>query len=440
MIRKQAPRQGSDEALVLSVQKMAWKFFATHAHPKTGLVLDSTQPGGPGSIAAVGFALSCYPVAVERGLIARDVALSHTLAALRFFDGADQTGAVDGTGFKGFFYHFLHSDTGRRAGKSELSTIDTALLLAGMLVAAQYFTDGSASEREVRERAQAIYARVDWRWAQNGGSGVSMGWKPETGFIANRWLGYNEALLLYVLALGAPEFSVDPDAYAAWTSTFQWRRLYGQPLLYAGPLFIHQFSHIWLDLRGIQDAFMAARKSDYFQNSRHATYIHQQYAIRNPRKYDGYQDNCWGFTASDGPGEASLRIKGRKREFHGYLARGAPFGPDDGTISPWAGIASLPFAPEIVIPLMRNLKELLGYHPDGMGFHASCNRTYPQQGPPPGWVAPWHYALNQGPIVLMVENYCSGLVWRLMRECPPIRLGLNRADFSQGWLAREVHG
>lgn len=433
--KKTPPRKDPDDVLLRSLQKMAFTFFVKQVDPKTGLVFDSTQPDSPSSISAVGFALSCYPAAIECGLIKRADALSRTLAALRFFYDADQTGAIDGVGYKGFFYHFLHADTGRRAWQSELSPIDTTLLLAGMLVAAQYFNADNPKEREVRERTQAIYARVDWRWAQNGQHALVLSWKPETGFSKYRWLGYNEAMLLYVLALAAPKFSIGAEAYSAWTSTFRWRRLYSHDILYAGPLFIHQFSHIWLDLRGIQDSFMADKNSDYFENSRRATYIQQQYAIRNPREFEGYHEHCWGFTASNGPGNLVTRIKSRKRRFYGYAARGAPFGPDDGTISPWAAIASLPFAPDIVIPTARHLKKLIGLHPNGMGFYGSFNPTYPGDKKTSGWVSPWHYALNQGPIVLMIENYRSGLIWRLMRECAPITLGLRRCGFRGGWLS-----
>ncbi|HLI19188.1 MAG TPA: glucoamylase family protein [Rhodanobacteraceae bacterium] len=435
-----------DDAMLDDLQRKAFRFFERHTDPKTGLVLDSTQPGQPASIAAVGFALSCYPIAVERGWMPRTKALAWTLATLRFFDNADQSGAKDGVGYKGFFYHFLKPDTGTRAWNCELSTIDTTLLLAGMLSAAQFFSGDAAGEREVRERTQSIYARVDWRWAQNGGDAIAQGWTPEQGFNPYRWLGYNEAMILYVLALGAPEFPVTPEAYHAWTSTFRWRRLYGHEVLYAGPLFIHQFSHIWLDLRGLQDAFMKMRKTDYFENSRIATHIHRQYAIRNPHKFVGYEKNCWGFTASDGPADGVARFRGRKHKFYDYIARGAPFGPDDGTISPWAAIASLPFAPEIVLDEIRHLESLIGHSPAGYGFHASFNLSWSEESSNGvvcnmvdgkkvcAWVSPWHFALNQGPIVLMIENYRSRMVWNLMRECAPLKLGLQRAGFSGEWL------
>ncbi|HJU25211.1 MAG TPA: glucoamylase family protein [Rhodanobacteraceae bacterium] len=437
------PRRGqSDEAVLDDLQHKAFHFFELHVDPDTGLVLDSTQPDSPCSIAAVGFALSSYPVAVERGWMSRDLALSHSLAAARFFDGADQGGAPDGTGYKGFYYHFLHADTGRRAWRSELSTIDTALLIAGFLLAAQYFSGSDAKERELRKRVRDIYARADWRWAQNGEPAITMGWKPESGFLRWRWFGYNEALLLYALALAAPDFNVEADAYDAWTSTYRWRRIYGHDVLYGGPLFIHQFSHIWLDLRGIRDAFMREKHTDYFENSRAATMIQRKYAIRNPRKFLRYAKDCWGFTASDGPGDGGVQTvkdadgRKRRRRFYGYIARGTPFGPDDGTLSPWAAIASLPFAPDIVLEAIRYFEDMVGHSPKGFGFHASFNPSYPNGAPGGGWVSPWHYALNQGPIVLMIENHRTGMIWNLMRECGAIRMGLERAGFTGGWLKK----
>jgi hypothetical protein len=432
----------TDEAVLDDLQCKAFRFFERHVNPDNGLVLDSTRPTQPASIAAVGFALSSYPIAVERGWLLRHDALAYTLAALRFFDNADQNGRRDGVGHKGFFYHFLDPKAGTRAWKCELSTIDTALLVAGMLTAAQYFSGNGADEREIRERTQSIYARVDWRWAQNGGDAVSLGWKPESGFLVNRWLGYNEALILYVLALAAPDFAVTPAAYDAWMSTFRWRRLYGRDVLYAGPLFIHQFSHIWIDTRSIRDAFMAAKNTDYFENSRVATEIQREYARRNPRKFIGYEKNCWGFSATDGPGNVMATFRGRTRQFYDYIARGAPFGPDDGTISPWSAIASLPFAPRIVLDEIRHLETLIGHSPAGYGFHASFNMSFSESnaasaypcGNQTAWVSPWHFALHQGPIVLMIENHRSGMPWELMRACAPIRAGLERAGFTGGWL------
>ena len=157
-------------------------------------------------------------------------------------------------------------------------------------------------------------------------------------------------MLLYVLGLGSPAHPLPESCYTAWTSTYRWEHCYGYEYLYAGPLFTHQLSHIWIDFRGIQDAFMRAKGIDYFENSRRATYVQQQYAMDNPLKFAGYGRNCWGITASDGPGPDTIKVSGIERQFFGYLGRGVPYGPDDGTIAPWAAVASLPFAPEIVLP------------------------------------------------------------------------------------------
>ena len=205
----------------------------------------------------------------------------------------------------------------------------------------------------------------------------------------------------------------------------------------AGPLFTHQLSHVWIDFRGIQDAFMRDKGIDYFENSRRATYVQQQYAIANPLRFKAYGIHCWGITASEGPGPNTLKVDGIERQFFDYLGRGVPYGPDDGTIAPWAVVASLPFAPEIVLPALEyciyqaKLTEFNSY-----GFKASFNPSHPgSSGNPYGWwVSPWHFGLNQGPIVLMIENYRSGMVWKLTRKCQYISRGLRRAGFDGNWL------
>ncbi|TIP79584.1 MAG: hypothetical protein E5X60_37750, partial [Mesorhizobium sp.] len=201
----------------------------------------------------------------------------------------------------------------------------------GMLAAAAYFDGGAPEEREIRSLAEELYARADWQWALNAGETVSMSWKPECGFLPHRWEGYNEALILYVLALASPAHPIPAESYKAQTRTYCWKNLYGLEFLYAGPLFIHQLSHMWIDFRGIQDEFMREKGIDYFENSRRATYAQQQYAIHNPLDYKGYNEHCWGISASDGPGPTCVKIEGVERHFFDYTARGIPFGPDDGT-------------------------------------------------------------------------------------------------------------
>ena len=266
---------------------------------------------------------------------------------------------------------------------------------------------------------------------------------PESGFIGYRWEGYDEALLLYVLGLASPTHPLSRDSYDAWLSNYRWEHCYGYDYLYAGPLFTHQLSHVWIDFRGIQDAFMRDKGIDYFENSRRATHVQQRYAIENPRKFAGYGEHCWGITASDGPGPETLKLQGVERVFFGYLGRGVPYGPDDGTVAPWAVVASLPFAPDIILPAIdfyiheAKLKEFKVY-----GFKGSFNPTHPGElsNPSGWWVSPWHFGLNQGPILLMTENFRSGMLWRLMRDCSYLQEGLRRAGFAGGWLAEGGKG
>jgi hypothetical protein len=242
-------------------------------------------------------------------------------------------------------------------------------------------------------------------------------------------------MLLYVLGLGSPTFPLPASSYTAWASSYAWKQLYGYEYLSAGPLFTHQISHIWIDFREIQDAYMREKDSNYFENSRRATYIQQQYAIHNPHNFEGYSASCWGITASDGPGPLKVKINGIERQFYDYIARSIPSGPDDGTLAPWAAVASLPFVPEIVLPVIDHcIYDLKLKEGNRYGFKASFNRTYRGNSNSSGWVSPWHYGINQGPIILMIENYRTGLLWSLMRSCPYIINGLRRAGFTGGYL------
>ena len=431
---RQRPRSGGEQSLP-QLQRDTFRYFWRETNPENGLMADNTAaPGIPASIAGVGFALASYPVAVERSFTSRAKAVERALATLRFFRHAPQGPMPDATGHRGFFYHFLDVGTGRRAWRCELSTIDTAILIAGALTAAAYFDRPTKNERELRALADALYRRVDWRWAQNGGLTLSHGWKPETGFLRYRWEGYSEALILYVLGLGSPTHALSARSYDAWTSTYRWKKVYGHEFLYGAPLFMHQLSHIWIDFRGIQDAHMRAQSSDYFENSRRATYVQQQYALRNPKKFKDYSEHVWGITASNGPGPTTRRVRGITRRFRGYLARGVPYGPDDGTLAPWAVAASLPFAPEIVLPTLVHCERIYPHMENEYGLVCSFNPTFPVAGAKHGWISRDHFALDQGPVILMIENYRSGLVWRLMRRNPYIVAGLRRAGFSGGWM------
>ena len=417
------------------LQRTTVMYYLHETNPDNGLVRDKTDPDAPCSIAAVGLALATIPAVVERGVLIRKFAAKIARRRLRSLIDLPQGHEPDAAGHKGFFYHFLDIDTGRRVWNCELSTLDSAFLFAGALTCATYFDADTEDEAEVRRLADALYRRADWVWASDGGPTLTHGWKPETGFLPYRYEGYDEGLLLYLLALGSPTHPLPPESYNAYRATYQWKRIYGRELLYSGPLFTHQLSHLWIDFRGIQDAFMRERRSDYFENSRQATFVQQEYAVRNPLGFEGYGEHCWGITASDGPGWVTRAVNGVEREFYGYIARGAPFGPDDGTVSPWVVVASLPFAPEIVIPTVRQFARLDLGMTAPYGFKPSFNQTFAVDESPTGWwVTPHHFGIDQGPVVLMIENYRSGLIWDIMRRCPAVIAGLRRAGFTGGWL------
>ena len=209
------------------LQRDSFGYFLHETNPVNGLVADKTAADWPASIAATGLALASYPVGVERGFMPRAAAVERTLATLRFFWNSPQGPEPDATGYRGFYYHFLDMQTGRRAWQCELSTVDSAFLLAGALAAAAYFGADGADEQEIRALADALYRRADWQWAQNGGATLTHGWTPENGFLKYRWEGYDEALLLYMLGLGSPDAPAAGGSYAAWASTYQWQSCYG---------------------------------------------------------------------------------------------------------------------------------------------------------------------------------------------------------------------
>jgi hypothetical protein len=423
-----------DDDLLDRFQRAAFDYFVEQFNSENGLVADTSRAEAPASIAVVGFALSCYPVGVERGWMARADAAARTLVTLRFFCDSRQSEQPDATGYKGFYYHFLDMKTGRRVWKSELSLIDTTLLLAGVLTASVYFNADTPEETEIRGRADAIYRRIDWQWARGGAATARQGWKPECGFLHYGWDGYDEATILYVLGLASPSHPLPSESFTAWTATYQWENIYGYEFLYAGPLFIHQFSHAWIDFDGIRDRFMRDKDSDYFASSRRAVDVQREYARRNPYEFSGYGEDCWGLTACDGPGFRKLKIDGKNRHFIGYGARGVPYGPDDGTIGPSAALASIPFAPELAL---RALRHFCAHYPDMFRcsrMPGGFNPTLPGDGPS-GWISRDCFGLDQGIIVLMIENYRSGLIWQLMRRCPYIQTGLRRAGFTGGWLS-----
>ncbi|RIV77198.1 glucoamylase family protein [Pelagerythrobacter aerophilus] len=425
-------------------------------------------PSNPfSSIAATGFALTAYSIGAERGYVTREQAAERTRDCLEFYWNAPQGPEVSGnTGYKGFFYHFLTNEGGTRRGKTELSTVDTSLLLGGVLFAQSYFDRDTPREAEIRDLAEKIYRRVDWTFVQrenseipsgNGGSGkaIAMGWYPDRGengdFGTHDWVGYNEGMLVYVLAAGSPTHPIDKDAWdTGWAANLEkdWGTYYGYEHLQFEPLFGHQYSHVWVDFRGIQDQFMRGMGIDYFENSRRATLSQRAYGVDNPNDWIGYSADIWGWTASDGPTNAGNGrvVNGKPREFMGYSARGvsAERVVDDGTIVPTAAGGSIPFAPDVTIDALMNMRAAYGktlYTEYGFKDAFNPSYTFVDVGSPSGtvdpelgWIARDYIGIDQGPILAMMENHRSGLVWRTMRKNPHIRRGLERLGFTGGWL------
>ena len=437
-------------SLADDLQRRTFRWFWDTASPRNGLVPDRWPAPSFSSVAAVGFGLSAYVVGAERGWVTRDAARDRVLLTLRFFWNAPQGPEAEGmTGYRGFFYHFLDMETGARWGKDvELSTIDTTLFLAGALSAGAYFHRDDPGEAEVRDLATRLYERVDWRRAQPRPARVAMAWHPESGFGPADWHGYDESMILYLLALGSPTHPATDGAWEAFCSSYRWGEHEGQTYLNFAPLFGHQFSHVWVDFRGIRDPFMRERGIDYFENSRRAVLAQRAYAIRNPEGFRGYSADVWGLSACDGPADVTRTVDGRERKFVSYGARGVSsfWSHDDGTITPMAAAASLPFAPEVVLPALAEMKRLHGEHLWGeYGFLDAFNPTFRLNDvptplgkvvPEAGWYATNYLGIDQGPILLMLENHRSGLLWKLMKESKPVRDGLRRAGFTGGWLER----
>ena len=435
-----------ETAFLDTLQRRTFDFFWERTNPLNGLTPDRWPTKSFSSITAVGFALTAYPIGVERGYVSRAEARDRALTTLKFFWQAPQGDAVAGmTGNKGFFYHFLDLDTGKRFERVELSTIDTTILLAGMLFCQMYFDRNDPAEAAIRAYTDSIYGRVDWHWAEQRRPLISMGWDQSKGWNTYDWRGYMEAMLVYVLALGSPTFPVEPAAWNAWTSTYRWGRFHGKEHVGFAPLFGHQYSHAFIDFRGIQDSYMRRRGIDYFENSRRATYSQRSYAMANPMGWTGYGNDSWGLTASDGPTDDTITVRGERRPVYGYAARGASFTEirDDGTIAPAAAGGSLPFAPEITLSALVAMRERHGEALFGeYGFLDAFNESVPadlrvKQGrivPGRGWYDTDYLGIDQGPILIMAENYRSGLVWRYLRRNPYVVRGLQRAGFTGGWL------
>jgi hypothetical protein len=412
----------SRDAFLDYIERQTFNYFRDEANPTNGLVRDRSSAGSSCSIAAVGFGLSAINIAIERGWIERTNGGARVFRTLRTLwslpQGPSPTGCA---GYHGWFYHFLDMDTGLRAPGSELSSMDTALLMMGVIDAGQFFTNPTNQvEARIRQLSGALLDRIDWPFmVRPDEQVVDMEWAPETGYGPARWVGYNEGACLYLLGLGRAHDPLPLAVWNGWTRGYRWRVCYGQSLVAEPPLFTHQYSHVWIDFRGIADAYMRGRKSSYFENSRLATLAQRHYGIENPLRFPNYGTNEWGFTACDGPDRVVDGVR-----YAGYRARGAPAGFDDGTIAPTAAAGSLPFAPEACLSALRHFYDTYNAALwTTEGFRDAYNvRAH--------WFAPDLVGIDQGPNVLMLENYRTGSTWSRMLASPVIQRGLERAGFT----------
>lgn len=426
------------------VEKRHFLYFWELAYPDNYQVPDRYPTDEFSSIAATGFGLSAYLIGVERGWITRAQAAERVMRTLETLKNLPQGPAATGNaGYRGWFYHFLNIRDANRFKTVELSSIDTGLLMAGVLSCMTYFDQNNTTEEAIRKTADYLFRRVDFDWFMNEQNRLSMGWFPERdGFLAADWRGYNEAMLLNIMALGSPTHALPAKTWEKWCESYYQAEFKGQEHINFGPLFGHQYSQCWIDFRGIRDAWNRESGFDYFENTRRATLAQQKYAIDNPLHFKGYGPKVWGLTAGDGP-DTDMMHEGNRIYCPGYGARGvaADYWVDDGTIAPTAAISSLPFAPEICLP---TLEEMWNRWPVGKyGFFDGYNETFteiarsPKSQPGyPFWVDKDYLGIDQGPIVLMLENYRSGFLWDLMKRNPYIVKGLQRAGFNGGWLDR----
>lgn len=401
-----APLSREDEAFLDEMERLGCLYFVEQAGPHNGQVLDRAAAASTGrldtrrmsSIAATGFGLSALCIADQRGYRPRATLLQQVQRTLRFH-------AERLYNNHGFFYHFNDIETGARIDKNEVSSIDTALLVCGVLTARAHFSDSA----EVHHLATKIYERVDWPWMLNGGKTFSMGWHPESGFLSARWNHYCELMMIYLLALGSPTHPVDASCWDAWDR---------QRMSYAGfnyiggndPLFVHQYSHAWFDFRGKQD-----RYANYFENSITATRAHEFFCINQGPPYSR---DYWGISASDSQ--------------HGYTAWGGPsttgasYGGVDGSVVPNATAGSLPFLPQECLRVLRSLKA--NYGEQAWGRYGFCDAFHPQA----KWYDPDVLGIDLGIGVLMAENLRTGFVWETFAKNPEVGVAMQRAGFHAG--------
>lgn len=388
----------ADDQLLDDLERAAFQFFWNEASPETGLIKDRALLNGGdkrtlASIASTGFGLTALCIAAERGYASRTNIEARVRSALEFFlDSKPLT-------VNGFFYHFMDMNSGVRAPRSELSSIDTAILLCGVLTARSYFHD-----RQIRSLATQIYKRVNWPWMLNGGATFAMAWKPENGFTQARWDKYNELMMLYLLAIGSPTNPIPATSWSSWERpTIEYKGL--KYISGAAPLFIHQYSHAWFDFRYRLDAY-----ANYFDNSVKATQAHKLFCLSLDDKFPDYTEDLWGITASDSA--------------HGYVAWGGPpaEGPIDGTVVPAAAAGSLPFVPRDTLKVLHTIRQK---YPAAWGRYGFVDAFNPLT----NWVNPDVIGIDLGISMLMAENARTGFVWKTFMKNPEAQKAMTLAKF-----------
>ncbi len=423
------------------VQYRSFLYFRETADSATTLIPDRWPTPSFSSIAAQGFGYAAWIVGIENGWVRREEAATWVLKSLRFLRNLPQGPEEQGmAGYKGFFYHFLDMKTGRRFQQVELSSIDTGLLMAGILTCMTYFDTDNATEAEIRQLANELYRRVEWDWMYDREKqALSMGWHPEKGFIPAWWTGYNEAMILNIMAMASPTHPIPTEAWQSWVEPYHWAHFKGFPHVNFGPLFGHQYSHMFIDFRGIQDDYMRSKEMDYFENSRRATLANRAYCLEANAIFPHYNDSVWGLTACDGPKDTLIHVEGHPIHIMGYSARGAAanYLVDDGTIAPTAAGGSIPFAPQQCIQALRGIYNRYGHQIYGpYGFKDAFNPLFKWgTGNEEGWFDVDYLGIDQGPFVLQIQNYENGLIWNILKKNPFIVEGLRKAGFAGGWLA-----
>jgi hypothetical protein len=388
-----------DHQFLNDMEKANFQYFWEQANPKTGLVRDrcnvhGNDSGTVGSIAATGFGLTALCIGVQRGFISRAVAQERVLATLRSLWGKLPN-------HRGFFYHWANVNTGERVWDAEVSSVDTTILLCGILTCREYF-----DWDEVRELAGDIFDRVEWTWLSEDTALLPHGWTPEIGFLPYRWDYYSELMMMYLLGLGSISYPLRDETWTAWKRlNFEY-----DGLRYIGsfaPLFVHQYSQAWFDFRHKRDKY-----ADYFQNSITATDVHRRFCLELARQFPTYSDDLWGITASDSQ--------------NGYVIWGGPpaMGPIDGTVVPSATGGSLPFLPQ---PVLRVLRTMKNRYPSAWSKYGFVNAFNPLK----NWYDGDVIGIDTGITMLMAENVRTGFVWNTFMRAVEARRGMTRAGFKK---------